>query len=636
MRLRFTTLLALACAPACVLALQGCVTRPTLGQQCDLNTGCDTPLVCRYGRCRVECADLRDCPVGALCVEGDPTGSCRLPDEDTCERTSDCADGLVCHAGECTIECAEDRDCMGAQCIDAHCVDRTMQACVRTSDCGDGALVCLSGRCAEPCRQDRDCREGLECAAGQCAPVPFDGGLDAGTDAGPEPPDGGPDGGPRPVGSCTVAADCAAPNVETYACVDLQCQIVACAGSFADCDARFRTGCEVDTESNPAHCGRCERGCGPAGTCAAGDCDGFRYLTASNNDACAVRESGRVACFGNNRFGALGLGVPLDLTGQVGECPLVTDGVSVEVGHGGGGQDRSCMLREAGRVSCSGQGASGGIGHGEWSDTTVFTEVVDELGNPLSGALNVSVSTYNACAALSSGAVRCWGRGTNGALGNDSVEDSNVAVAVQGITDAVYVHGANATCAVLASGSVACWGPNTHFDLGDGEAVHTGACGAFGVNDCALTPVTVVGLTDAVSLAGASTAMCALRANGTVSCWGSGTPGPGSGVLSPVAMPGLTDLQQISADRLTLCGLHSDGRVSCLAYMTILAGGSATPAELVGVTDATRVVVQNAGICVLSQSRGPICQGQHRVLPPNIIEDWATPQPHRTFVPDAL
>jgi hypothetical protein len=69
--------------------------------------------------------------------------------------------------------------------------------------------------------------------------------------------------------------------------------------------------------------------------------------------------------------------------------------------------------------------------------------------------------------------------------------------------------GTSHSCALLGDGTVSCWGSNGTGQLGDGTQTDR------------LTPVQVVGLTDAVAIAAGSNHSCALHGDGTVSCWGS-------------------------------------------------------------------------------------------------------------------
>ena len=69
------------------------------------------------------------------------------------------------------------------------------------------------------------------------------------------------------------------------------------------------------------------------------------------------------------------------------------------------------------------------------------------------------------------------------------------------------------TCALRADGTVGCWGDNIEGQLGDGTTTNRS------------TPVTVSGLANVVAVAAGNHHTCALRADGTVRCWGSNSAG---------------------------------------------------------------------------------------------------------------
>jgi alpha-tubulin suppressor-like RCC1 family protein len=70
----------------------------------------------------------------------------------------------------------------------------------------------------------------------------------------------------------------------------------------------------------------------------------------------------------------------------------------------------------------------------------------------------------------SDGSERCWGWNVNGQLGNGTNTDSNVPIAVSGITTGSTMAGAmgGATCTLLTGGTAFCWGVNTYGQLGNG------------------------------------------------------------------------------------------------------------------------------------------------------------------------
>ncbi|HJL02064.1 MAG TPA: hypothetical protein RMH85_17390 [Polyangiaceae bacterium LLY-WYZ-15_(1-7)] len=179
-----TTARAVACV-ACLLCF-ACASPPEpLGAQCDRNVDCQTPFVCSLGRCRVECANQRDCPIGSIClVDPEGRGVCRLPEEAACADDTQCVDPLVCRGG-CTQSCADDPCARGAVCSEGVCENPSGAACTTSRQCADG-FFCRGGRCWPPCVADRDCDPGFACVGQVCEPLPGEdaGPMDAGSDAG--------------------------------------------------------------------------------------------------------------------------------------------------------------------------------------------------------------------------------------------------------------------------------------------------------------------------------------------------------------------------------------------------------------------------------------------------------------------
>jgi len=140
-----------------VVFVAGCATDPrtVIGEQCELTSECEAPLVCRLSRCRRECVSSRDCALGLRCVIApeDGLGVCLLPDERSCALDSDCPGELACLDESCTNQCVPEtdggafsRDCpSGARCLDGNCVEPDVPLCVYPSDCTFPFVCAIDG-----------------------------------------------------------------------------------------------------------------------------------------------------------------------------------------------------------------------------------------------------------------------------------------------------------------------------------------------------------------------------------------------------------------------------------------------------------------------------------------------------------
>jgi VCBS repeat-containing protein len=306
-------------------------------------------------------------------------------------------------------------------------------------------------------------------------------------------------------------------------------------------------------------------------------------IATGGSHACALLDNGSVRCWGSGVSGRLGAGntntigdnetpgsvPPLDLGAG-------RNAVAVKVGAG-----HSCATLDNGTVRCWGLGSVGQLGYGNTANVgdneTPGSVGVVALGSA-HGAIAVSAGFTHSCAVLDTGAVRCWGSGSNGRLGygntttigDNETPSSAGPVDLDGRGAVDVVVGDSHSCALLDIGAVKCWGNGANGRLGYGDTA------TIGDNE---TPDSVGYVQlgrSAVAIAAGSIHTCALLDNGTVRCWGSGLSGRlGYGntasigddeapdEVAPVNLGAGRTAMAISSGISHTCALLNDGNVRC-------------------------------------------------------------------------
>jgi hypothetical protein len=144
----------------------------------------------------------------------------------------------------------------------------------------------------------------------------------------------------------------------------------------------------------------------------------------SGYSTCALLESGRIMCWGENDFGELGDGTTEDReqpTQVIGLDEVATIDVVL-------GNSHTCALVDDGRVFCWGFNQKGQLGIGylpehspSGSKWYIITQPTEVIGLP-EPAVAVAAGGSHTCAVLGSGSVYCWGNNMDGQLGNGEDE----------------------------------------------------------------------------------------------------------------------------------------------------------------------------------------------------------------------
>lgn len=257
--------------------------------------------------------------------------------------------------------------------------------------------------------------------------------------------------------------------------------------------------------------------------------------------ACLINGTGAVSCWGDNADGQVGDGTQVDRSTPV--ATGITDAAAVATGA-----SNACVVHYSGSVSCWGSNSDGQLGA---AGSGLARSLTPLTVSGVSDAIALAVGDAHVCAVRATGAVVCWGQGTNGQLGGGVSASTETPTAVTGIDDAIAVSaGRGFTCALHAAGGVSCFGLNDLLQLGNT---------ALGGNNSNL-PVAVDGVSNATDLTVGEGFACAIQGPGAVSCWGDNTQGQlGRGSAGAPSAP-----DPVSGGYLGVRRVMAMGEAACL------------------------------------------------------------------------
>lgn len=485
----------------------------------------------------------RACGVGSYCLEG----VCRCG-VGTSACTGGCFDLTASpdHCGACDNACAN-----GTFCINGTC--QALGGCpTPLVDCGGACTdtqthVFHCGAC------DNSCSTGQACVGGVCT-CPEGYGDCVGSDG---------------ICETSIYADTSNCGACGNVCEEGQrCDLGSCVCDFDRLDCNANPGCE--TLQDDTNCGTCGNACTAFELCTGDACrprarpvaanlrtslvidsNGALYGFGSDfhsllgtpeegrdhdvplqvpgfdgstptlsvdmgeQHACAVLASGETRCWG---VGSLGCGTTAcegATSVQVGDIDGVTaSAVQVAVGDGAVSSALSCALLDTGAVICWGANAAGQLGGSDLSTLTPVTGI----DGVAASAVQIAVGLSHACALLDTGAMRCWGAGTNGQLGQGATTSASTPVQPTGLDGvAATVRSIAATeantCAVLTTGEVRCWGQNNVAS----DPLSVGTIGSIS------EPMKVLGLEgqQVLNVFADDMIFCAITRTRDTWCWGS-------------------------------------------------------------------------------------------------------------------
>lgn len=301
-------------------------------------------------------------------------------------------------------------------------------------------------------------------------------------------------------------------------------------------------------------------------------------ISAGSGSSCVVAD-GKAFCWGDNTYGQLGTG---DTTYHS-EPTAVVEGAMAgkTVTAIESRSSQTCAIADGAAYCWGGMNLSEGypaLGNGTNAGSAIPVAVTGLAGKTItkispSNAVGVVDVTTNTCVVANDGKAYCWGRNSDGALGNGNTTSSYSPVAVIGalvgktVTDVSGSTSDNSTyCAVASDGKAYCWGYGGHGQLGRGSYASASSSVAVSVTGV-LAGKTVT------SVSVSNTATCAVASDGKAYCWGWGPGGElGNGSDGQTTVPVAVDVSgalagktvtKIAAGGSHVCAIANDGNPYC-------------------------------------------------------------------------
>ena len=240
-------------------------------------------------------------------------------------------------------------------------------------------------------------------------------------------------------------------------------------------------------------------------------------LSAGFFHTCAILDNGDLKCWAR------------DYNGQLGDGGSNTDtnapsSTAINLGTGrtavavSGGEYHTCATLDNGDLKCWGRDSEGQLGDGgSNTDTNAPSSTAIDLGTGRT-ADAVSVGAYHTCVILDNGEAKCCGWNNFGQVGDGANTDTNApsstAIDLGTGRTAVAVDAGNMhTCAILDNGDLKCWGQDNYGQLGDGGSTTD-------TNAPSSTAINLGTGRTAVAVSGGEYHTCATLDNGDLKCCG--------------------------------------------------------------------------------------------------------------------
>ncbi|MGH2958494.1 MAG: RCC1 domain-containing protein, partial [Solirubrobacterales bacterium] len=325
---------------------------------------------------------------------------------------------------------------------------------------------------------------------------------------------------------------------------------------------------------------------------------------------CALADTGKVKCWGDNTSGQLGTGLTAFQGGGETPKPATLSKATTVAASA----NATCVLSEDSSIWCWGSNAYGELGLGA-ADAAPHPIPAQIPGSKDFSMLAAGGNHF--CASTWNGDVSCWGSNDQGQLGNGAVGGvSATPVKVGGVAKLkALTAGANFTCANLETTKVECWGANDKGQLGSGV-----------VGASSGSAVEVPNLKDSYYLVAGANHVCSLGWSETaLRCWGDNLIGQlAQGTLGETVprgvsnVAGLTDMKSLGGNANSGCAtahtvtaannsnVSKDSALQCWGELTASGSPRIIPlAEVAGLSQGSSSAVQ----CAIVRGGDSYCWG---------------------------
>lgn len=300
----------------------------------------------------------------------------------------------------------------------------------------------------------------------------------------------------------------------------------------------------------------------------------WKQIANGSGTTCGIALNNLAYCWGDNFTGQLGNGnttaskvpIPVDMTGVLSGKTIKFIAV---------GDSHVCSIASDDKAYCWGYNYAGKLGNN--SQVASYSPVAVDTSGVLSGKTIKTISVRNdeTCAIASDDKAYCWGYNYYGEVGDNSTTNRQVPVAVNtagvlsGKTIKAISVGDYDTCAIASDNLVYCWGMNDNGELGDNTIVNKSVPVAV-VSSGALSGKTVISLTTGADH------NCVIASDNKAYCWGNNAfsqLGTGntteSHVPIAVATTGVLSgktIKSITGGYYHTCVIASDNNPYCWGY----------------------------------------------------------------------